>query len=175
VKTVPNQEKIAAAHLIGRRFGVYLPEFDYDPDGKVLLDKRRLLLPGYVLLFVWDVDRHVRRVRSCTGVLDFLIEGNRIAVIPDDLVNRIQACENSHRKPLVMTVEDIVVKKKYRARRKVREVPVGEEDIVAVHSYSAFDEKRRADPMKPEGQDTIEDIRSAFEKAMGFPDMALKG
>jgi transcription antitermination factor NusG len=172
VRTFPNQEKIAAGHLIGRRFGVYVPEFDYDPTNVETFAMRRLLLPGYLLLFVWDVDRHVRRVRACTGVMDFLLEGTRIAIIPDDLINRIQACENSHRKPLTVMVEDIVCKKKYRPRRRMREVVVDQDDILGVHAYSAFDEERRAATIVAERQETVQGIRGAFHRAMGLPAQA---
>jgi hypothetical protein len=64
IVAAPAYERIAAAHLAGRRFGIYLPETEYEVVRRGRKRrKHRLMLPGYVLIFVWDIDRHLRRVR----------------------------------------------------------------------------------------------------------------
>src|SRR5690348_11148010 len=56
IRTVPVRESLAASHLIGRRFGTYLPTFGRDDvlpvSGKVKAGKP--LFPGYLFVFVWN-------------------------------------------------------------------------------------------------------------------------
>lgn len=162
--TVPTHERIAAGHLIGRRFGVYLPESEREVISRgrrrVL---RRLLLPGYLLIFVWDVVRHLRRIEACPGVLRVITSGERPVVIEDALIDRIRAAENSERLPLVYTIEEVVTKKRWRQSRKVtRQVQLDPDDIVGIRSYSA---DMGADP----AEEPVEQVVSAFHKAIGLP------
>jgi transcription antitermination factor NusG len=92
----PAQERIAAAHLSGRRFGVYLPCTTRDIVVKG--HKRRYdspMFPGYLFLFVWDFRSHWERVRACPGVSGYLAvnDAGAAAVIPDGFINRMQAKE----------------------------------------------------------------------------------
>jgi hypothetical protein len=168
-RCVGGLERSAAGFLIGRRFGIYLPEFDYE-DGKPL-SHPRVLIPGYVFVYVWDIERHERRIRACPGVLGFLLEGSHIAEIPWDGIggiNWLRAVENAHRKPLTVTIEEIVRKKgKYRPRRGARRMVIGPDDIVATHSYSPYlAEQSTADKAAP--QAAIKEVRALFARAMGL-------
>lgn len=92
----PGLEKDALADLIRRRFGVYDAMFDerYLMHGKPRLRRSRLL-PGYLLLFCWDVDRHRRRILACSGVTNILqcAGGDRPVVVPDAFVTAVQRNE----------------------------------------------------------------------------------
>lgn len=77
LETTPGHENIAAGHLVGRRFPIYLPEMRYDgvawvdeesgrmrvaPGDK--LPRARLMFPGYVIVFAWlsDGDKNYHRL-----------------------------------------------------------------------------------------------------------------
>jgi transcription antitermination factor NusG len=92
--THPGQEGIAVGHLMDRRFGVYLPEYDRTETFRGCTRVRHLrMFPGYVFLFVWDVMLHWRRIRACTGVSAIMLDGGWPVVVPDRIVNDIQALE----------------------------------------------------------------------------------
>jgi transcription antitermination factor NusG len=158
VVTYPNHEKVVAGHLIARRFGIYLPESEsIEIRRGHQVTARRLLLPGYVLLFVWDIDRHWRRVVACPGVQHILMADHHPAVVDDRVVDQIRAVENSERFSLKVTVEKIMKKKRWRQSRTVG---VDHNDIVGVHPYSPFMEELR--------KDDVTERLSAFHKAMGL-------
>lgn len=97
ITIVPEHENIASGHLVGRGFGVFDPfgMIKMIVRGKVRLRHQRLL-PGYLLVFVWDVEQQKARIRACPGVLDILRYGNgRAVTVADDLVNYLQAKEIS--------------------------------------------------------------------------------
>lgn len=174
-RVAPGHERIAAAHAIGRvrlltatehlvnrGFGVFVPEREYSDihHGR----KRRFvrpMIPGYVFLFVWDINRQWLRIRDCPGVLGILMCGPQAAVVPEWLIDFLRAEENRER-PMVYTVEQIIPRKRKRASRKVsRVVPIYADDIVSDGCYSLKfrDEFANPDP----------EIRlSAFHKAMGL-------
>jgi transcription antitermination factor NusG len=91
LRTYPGYEAIAANHLSDRLFGTYLPEFDQLDDHKRL--RHLKMFPGYVLLFCWDVMRHWRRIKACTGVSSIMLDGEWPVIVPDKVVNDIQAIE----------------------------------------------------------------------------------
>lgn len=162
--TAANQERIAASHLIGRRFGVYLPE----TERTIVKRGNRLLFRGYVFLFVWDIDRHQRRIRACPGVMGFLCREGRPAVLPDAEIDKIRKYENSER-PICLPIEAVATPKKKkkrwrRSRRAVEEaVPEEENAIVDVRPWGfRFDEPL----VSP-----VEETRiSALHKALGLAD-----
>lgn len=162
VTAVPNEERIAAAHLAGRRFGVYLPEYEGDVVRRGAKAHRvGLLLPGYIFLFVWDIERHLRRIHACPGVLRVVMAGSMPAVIEDKDIDKIRAAENEER-PLRATVEVLTRRKGKRRhlRPTKREVIIGGDEIVRMQCYSPFSEALR----HPDAEVRV----SAFHKAMGL-------
>jgi transcription antitermination factor NusG len=92
--THPAQEGIAVGHLMDRRFGVYVPEYDRAEIFRGCIRVRHLrMFPGYVFIFVWDVMLHWRRIKACTGVSSIMLDGEWPVVVPDRIVNDIQAAE----------------------------------------------------------------------------------
>lgn len=96
LSTHPQSERIAAAHLAARRFGIYVPMVDRVayPKGK----KQRvqaLMFPGYVFVFAWDVAKNYRRIMACPGVARMLMTGTdgHPAIISDEFINRVQGEE----------------------------------------------------------------------------------
>ena len=142
LQILPAHERVAAGHLIGRRFGIFAPELE---EQRTVRGRRtRVLLPmfpGYVFVFAWLGPRNYHRIRSCPGVFDFLCIAQSPAVIPDDAINAIRAVENKQR-PLVMAQEDIgtfkKVKRGWRRRSRMTEQHIFENEIVAVHTWSAL-------------------------------------
>lgn len=87
----PAQERIACAHLVGRRFGIYLPEFDHTEIVRGRMRHRsENLFPGYVFLFVWDIMAHWRRLRACPGVHRIMLDGDWPVIVPDRVIKEIQ-------------------------------------------------------------------------------------
>ena len=166
--TAANQERIAAAHLIGRRFGVYLPETEETivTRGRKR-DVRRLLFRGYLFLFVWDIDRHLRRIRACPGVMGILCREGQPAVLPDAAIDDIRQYENSER-PLALSVEAVAApskkkKKRWRRSRKPADdaVPSRDNDIVDVRAWGFRFDENLVSPIE-------ETRRSALHRALGL-------
>jgi transcription antitermination factor NusG len=92
--TQPNRETTAAAHLIGRGFGTYLPEIT-----KVAIVRgrkrtcRQALFPGYLFVFVWGIEAQWRRIAACTGITRLLLKDDKPAVVADEIIGEIQATE----------------------------------------------------------------------------------
>ena len=164
--TAANQERLAAAHLIGRRFGVYLPETEERTvhRGRVR-DVRRLLFRGYLFLFVWDIERHLRRIRACPGVMGILCREGHPAVLPDAAIDEIREYENSER-PIAMPVEVVAGSKKKkkrwrRSRKPADAVAATDNTIVDVRPWGfRFDEAL----VSPDEETRI----SALHKALGM-------
>lgn len=157
VTVLPGQERTAADDLSERCFGVYLPESEHTEIRRGRkVDLKRLMLPGYVLVFVWCVDRHMERIRACDGVRGLLMVNGQAAIVPDRLVDRVRAAENRER-PLKMRVEVIKGRRRH-SRTVIEERDVTDNDIVGVHSYSSMIEALRAE--------NEADRLSAFHKAM---------
>lgn len=95
VVVLPGHENVASGHLIGRRFGVF------DPFGMVTVvmrgrkrTKHQRLLPGYLLVFAWDIEDQKDRIRNCPGVVDILKRPDGSAAdVPDVLVDYLQGKE----------------------------------------------------------------------------------
>lgn len=158
----PGQERTAAKNLSERAFGVYLPESEHVEirRGRVV-ELKRLMLPGYLFVFVWDIDAHIDRIKACEGVRGVLIVNGQVAILSDHMINEVRKAENGER-PLRVMVEVVKRKKRHRRSHKaMQEVDVRENDIVAVHSYSPFIEALRQE------SDVVR--LDAFHKAMGLP------
>jgi transcription antitermination factor NusG len=143
LQILPAHERIAAAHLIGRRFGIFLPEVE---ERRTTRGRRRRVLlpmfPGYVFVFAWLAPRNYDRIRSCPGVFDFLCVKQAPAVISDAAINVVRAIENKQQ-PLVVERDAVgMVKKRYRGFRRYRvvhnEQTINDEEIIGVHTWSAL-------------------------------------
>lgn len=94
----PGNEFKAVKFLSERGFGVFLPRFTEGAslklDGVELCGGRRLVFPGHCFVFVWDVMRHWRRIRSCPGVVKILVDGaQRPIIVNDATMDFIQALQ----------------------------------------------------------------------------------
>lgn len=138
VACTPSEERIAAAHMIARGFGVYLPMWReiYVSRGRKL-DRERLIFPGYLLLFAWRLDQQCGKVTSAPGVAHILMVGDRLAVIPDALVDRIRAEEN-RLNPLPMIRDAEARKRPRRGWKRTKREGGNEMDVIAVRSWSAM-------------------------------------
>ena len=130
----PNQERVAASHLVGRRFACYLPEFERlvpASRGRAAHIVRRPLIPGYIFLYVWNVREHAGRIRACPGIVDLLYDGEEPAVIPDALIDAIQLTETT-----------FGFKKPKRRRWRKRKIQPEEEiiEVSAIKCYAAIGE-----------------------------------
>lgn len=157
--TEPGHEKLAMSHLVGRRFGIYLPEEEITEVRRGRrVTRRRLLLPGYVFVFVWGIERHTRRLRSIPGVVDILHNNERPQVIPDCAIDRLREIENENDPiPISITIEDVIEatakpkkKKGKKGRRRNSRPPPRQwsaadarKEIIGTHAYSPFIEAMR--------------------------------
>lgn len=143
VQTHPAHERIAAAHLVARRFGIYLPEAEQVEISRGRkLKTLRPMFPGYVFVFTWLAPVNYHRIRSCPGIFDFLyLDGLKPAVISESVLNEARAVENRQR-PLSSTFEAIGmfkrVKKRWRRSRTISEQAITDNEIVSVRTWSAF-------------------------------------
>ena len=149
LQITPAQERIAAGHLIGRRFGVFMPEVE-----QIRLKRgarRRILLPmfpGYCFIFTWLTARNYHRIKSSPGVYDFLCIEGQPALMADHIIDAVRAVENKQR-PLVTTQEGIgmprKVKRGWRRNRRLSEQMIADNEIVGVHTWSALHDALRLD------------------------------
>jgi transcription antitermination factor NusG len=153
--TAPAHEQIAAAHLVARGFGIYHPTFEQKVPrcgARAAHVARRPLLPGYLFLFVWDLNRHWRRVRACPGVIDLLLDGSgRPAIVAEEMIDYLQAKEFSE--------SGFRNFKRNRRKRRGAQPSDIEDYIVTIKTYSALEGIEQLD----------QDQRSnLFRKAMGL-------
>lgn len=99
VRTLPGKEEKALQYLADRAIGAFLPTFVRGSivrgrKGQDLTGTRRLIFPGLVFVFVWDVLEHWRRIHACPGVQSVVIDGSgQPVVVPDAEINRMQAMQ----------------------------------------------------------------------------------
>lgn len=104
LKVHPNKENKAADFLSARSFGVFLPKFD--KGAKITVETRnskgkmqketvdlsnKLIFPGRLMLFTWDILRHWRRIMACPGVAQIVVD--QLAhplIVPDHEINKLQ-------------------------------------------------------------------------------------
>lgn len=144
--TAPAHERIAAAHLSARGFGVCVPEADFTEvrRGRKVTGTR-IVVPGYVFAYVWGFWEQRNTMLSCPGVIDFLRQDGAVRFIKWDEINELRVIENTLR-PLSLPMQDVVRPKKGRRWRRSRlpmEQVAEPEPIVAVHCYSPFIEELR--------------------------------
>lgn len=151
VMVLPGQERTAAEDLSERRFGVYLPESEHV---EIRRGRRRevmrLMIPGYVFVFVWDVDEHLDRIRACDGVRGLLFMNGQALIVPDAEINKVRVAENRERPLKGLSSEGHEPSKKpkrcWRKKRKSEsseDVNGQDNHIIGVHSWSPFLEELR--------------------------------
>lgn len=159
VVTQPGHEGIAAGHLIGHRFGIYQPQ------EKTIIKVRgrpqprtRNLFPTYLFVYVWDIEKHARRILCMPGVQRLLCAGDKPVAVPFHVIDHIRAEENALN-PIDIPMDAVTKKKRKRRRRrgKDRTVQNVQEEIVATYSKSYW-----ARLEEPERFDLL-------HKALGLP------
>lgn len=103
LEVVRGQEQSAAGYLVGRRFGVFLPQIRYEPviDRAVVrrgdkLAKRRMMFPGYVFIFAWLTDRNLTRlsVPGARRIMCYTTECTAVPVVfADRAINEMRQLE----------------------------------------------------------------------------------
>lgn len=135
VRVEGGREQTAAAHLVGRRFGVFLPQYPWTAIRRGRkVEGRGNLFPGYLFVFVWGVQQHIRRILAVPGVMEVMMCGDHPVIVPDRVIDDIRAEENRHW-PMFSVVETVRIRKrrkKYSQHRIEQQVPVGFGDIVSV-------------------------------------------
>ena len=120
VRTAPGREDTAAKHLERRCVGLFLPRF---VRGSRLVSRNqlvdlsdKLIFPGLVFVFVWDILAHWRRIKACPGVVSIMVDGaERPIVLKDEQIGRIQilqyelAVSRSKRRKRYRSAEDRLV------------------------------------------------------------------
>jgi transcription antitermination factor NusG len=106
VETLAGQEFKAVKFLVDRQFGVFLPTFDGYVNRKLhgvdMCGGRKLIFPGHVFVFVWDIALHWRRIMSCPGVGAILLERpEQPVVVPDKVIDKIQALQFGFFEPTI--------------------------------------------------------------------------
>lgn len=109
----PNTEDRTADHLVERGLGVFVPRFQDGAKMRIPIpyEKRpsfdrsafeeidlsnRLIFPGRILIFVWSVLAHWRRIKSCSGVQGIMVDGKeRPIIVPDEEISKIQIMQFS--------------------------------------------------------------------------------
>lgn len=121
------------AELVKRRFGIYVPEEDETiiRRGRKI-DRRVLMFPGYVFIFLWETDANWHRMVSIRGVTTVL------GTLSDDQVDKIRYCENCARPVLLQNFEveqDVIPKKRRKRFRKAkRKIVVVQDEVVSVRA-----------------------------------------
>lgn len=94
LRTTPSGENEASRYLVDRGFGIYLPMMRRSVIARgVKRVQQQLMFPGYVFLFVWDVKRHWRRIKTCPGVRAVVCIAERPLEVPLSVISRLQGLE----------------------------------------------------------------------------------
>jgi transcription antitermination factor NusG len=172
VETHPAHERIAAGHLSGRRFGVYVPEAEeIEIRRGRKIRATRPMFPGYLFIFTWGIQDHVSRIEACPGVFRLMLQHDpetwapRFVMLPDEAIDEIRKVENGKR-PLVMPAdafrEFAAYKKKRRWRRTKmpdQRQEIHDNQIVSVRAWSAFTDGLR---QSVDGEQRNQILRKAF-------------
>ncbi len=129
VDTHPCRERKVLQELAARRFGVYLPEA---AETVVIrgrkVDRKTILFPGYVFVFVWDALRHRARIEAIDGVQRLMLDVNGIPLsLTDRQIDQIRYLENC-KQPIALDAP----KRRHRHRKR--------DEIINVRAWSAFDD-----------------------------------
>ena len=87
----PRQEQIAQENLLRQDFRVYLPLIKVQKRSKGKWEgKIEVLFPRYVFIRVNPQRKSISSVRSTRGVVGLVKFGEKLAVIPDEVMNVLQ-------------------------------------------------------------------------------------
>jgi hypothetical protein len=98
IEVYSGAERKVECELVARRFGIFIPEEDVTviKRGRKV-DRRELMFPGYIFVFVWDAWRHRSRIECIDGVQGMLCLYGEPVVIRDDEIDLVRAVENGQR------------------------------------------------------------------------------
>ena len=126
------------AELIKFRFGVYVPECEETciRRGRKV-DRRTVLFPGYVFVFVWPTDQNWSRIVRIRGIV------RCVGTLTQSEIDQIRVMEN-HERPITLQYfaaegQPIPKKRKRRRHKEARPVLVPDE-IIRTRAWSAFDD-----------------------------------
>lgn len=115
-------EDIAAAHLSGRGFGIFVP-------GMYVRGKWLNMLPGYIFVQVFGIEHHRRRILACPGIVDFIYEMGHPScpfVVPDEFIVSMRQHEKwdieSRQTAAYAMACGETAKKRARRRRKSKRI-----------------------------------------------------
>jgi len=157
LSVLPAHERIAAAHLVGRRFGIFVPErAELAIQRGERVRRLRPMFPGYVFVFTWLSAANHHRLVSCPGVVGFLRRSSGApAIVADAIIDAVRVEENKQQ-PLIVDKEGYhVMRLRKRGRRGYRKIvqehqTIDDNQIVGVHTWSALrDELRHLDGNGP--------------------------
>lgn len=99
IETAAGAERKAVRFMVDRGIGVFLPEFFGEAmrmrlGGKsVDIGGDRLIFPRHVFVYLWGLEANLRQVLACPGVKGFVMRGDRLFVVPGDLIDYLQALQ----------------------------------------------------------------------------------
>jgi transcription antitermination factor NusG len=103
--------------LAERGFGVFLPVYFVSSISRGrLVHRRRIVIPGYVFVFVWDIEAHRSRITACETVTKIMMDGETAAKVKDEDIQKLRAVE------LYLDTFSSASKKKRRRRRNRRNI-----------------------------------------------------
>lgn len=139
-----------AAELIKRRFGVFVPEkFETIIARGRKIDRRQWLFPGYIFVFVWDIDRHWDRIARISGVSQIVssqpsLGGYQAKTVQGKLAARV-VTPDAYRSAL--TIDDDVIdqiraiENGLQPTRKRRTRGKHDDDVIVTYPASAFPDR----------------------------------
>jgi transcription antitermination factor NusG len=125
--------------LSKRRFGIFVPETEVvEVKRGRKISRRIILFPGYIFVFVWDIERHWSRVMDVPGVIQIMASADGIMtqglpiacafgkpfVIPDEKIDDIRRLESG-----------FVHKRRRRGKRQ------HDDEVIGVYPWSAFPDR----------------------------------
>jgi len=128
LRTEFGRETVAAAHLAGRRFAIYLPMIEGLP-----------LFPGYVFVFVWGLMDVWRRIHAIPGVIRVMVRDERPVVVSNRAIATIELIE-ARLSPVVnlYRTRGRAKRKGWRKQRIDARDAVDETDELILRCYSAL-------------------------------------
>ena len=155
LQVVGGQENIAAAHLAGRRFGVYLPIelVTGIVNGRKII-RCNPLLPGYLFVSTWAINRHWRRIADTPGAVEILGGHESPRQITPDEIHRINVLENTQFS-LKLNETEAVYRGRRRRRRRSRRARI-DRAIDKQRQISALKQELGLEQRHPTGSSRLE-------------------